>query len=138
MNVASTAGDLEPCTGQVVRSGKLSSSRSRLVLVRIIPRSPHPQWWVATETEATSKSAGAGHQLGAGGCRGHPPGWFPDRLIKDSIYQSCHTSAADRWGVRSGRAADVATPAACCYETLAGSFRRADPFTQVTKPSEAL
>lgn len=29
-------------------------------------------------------------------------------------------------------------PAACCYETLTGSFRRADPFTEVTKPSEAL
>jgi hypothetical protein len=70
---------------------------------------------------------------------GHPPGWSPDRLIKDAIYQSCHTSAADRRGVRSCRAAAVATPAACCYETLAGSFgRRADAFIQVTKSSEAL
>jgi hypothetical protein len=57
-----------------------------------------------------SKSAGAGNQLeGAGGCRGHPPEWSPDRLIMDDIYRSCHTSAADRRGDRSGRAAAVAT-----------------------------
>ena len=41
----------------------------------------------------------------------------------DAIYQFCHTSAADRRGVRSFRAATVATPAACCSETREGSLR---------------
>jgi hypothetical protein len=86
----------------------------------------------------TSKSAGAGHRLGAGGCRGHPPGWSRDRLIKGAIYQSCHTSA-QTGGVSDLVALRCRDPAACCYETLTGSFRRrADPFTEVTKPSEAL
>jgi hypothetical protein len=57
----------------------------------------------------------------------------------DTIYQFCHTSAADRRGVRSFRAATVATPAACCSETREGSLRwRAEPFAGVTKLSEAL
>ena len=42
-------------------------------------------------------------------------------------------------GVRSFRAATVATPAACCSETREGSLRwRAEPFARVTKLSEAL
>jgi hypothetical protein len=50
-------------------------------------------------------------------------GGLRTRLIMDAIYQFCHTSAADRGGVRSFRAATGATPAACCSETREGSLR---------------
>jgi hypothetical protein len=131
VNVTAAAGNLEIYQGRS-RVGRSSARQDRRVWCGSGHSSSSPPFHEG-ESELRRRRhqrALAGHQLGAEGCQ---PGL---RTIDTGHYLSvlshpggCPILSRCQWR----------DPAGYCHETLAGSFRRrANPFTQVTEPSEAL
>ena len=90
---------------QITRSVKLSSSSSaRLVRVWMLPRSSPIHDGESQLRQRRHQSALWGTPAGCRRLPRAPPGRSPERLTKGRIHQSCHTSAADRRGIRSCRA----------------------------------